>query len=330
MRPRVRVIALGGTIAMTAQGEGGVTPTLDADHLVGAVPELADVAVVETETFRQLPGAHLRLEDLAELAARIDDVVGDGCVGVVVTQGTDTIEETAFALDLLTSTEAPVVVTGAMRNPSQPGADGAANLLGAVRIATTAAARGAGTLVVLDDTIHAARFVRKVHTSRPSAFASVGAGPIGWVSESRVRIPLRPARRVLVPRPSMGTALPRVGLVTAAVGDGVLQLAPDGFGGLVVEAMGAGHVPLEAADQLEALARRIPVVLVSRAGGGEVYQHTYGFPGSERDLLARGVLPGGFLDGLKARVLLCFALAAGWDRAQVAAALEELGGTSAA
>src|SRR5665213_1021290 len=158
MRARVLVLSLGGTIAMSEHGTGAVLD-LDAASLVDAVPELRRHADLTARSFRHLPGAHLRLEDIRALATEICTAVRAGeFTGVVVTQGTDTIEETLFALDLLVRIEASVVVTGAMRNASEPGADGPANLLDAVCVASDPAARGLGTVVVLNGEIHAARF----------------------------------------------------------------------------------------------------------------------------------------------------------------------------
>src|SRR5690606_25563238 len=160
-KTRITVLALGGTIAMTQSDQGGVVPTLTGEALVAAVPGLADVAEIDASSFRQLPGAHLQYEDLEALAKAIQMACASGSQGVVVTQGTDTIEETAFALDCLLQLDAPVVVTGAMRNPTVPGADGPANLLAAVQVAASHEARGLGCLVAMNDEIHAARFVRK-------------------------------------------------------------------------------------------------------------------------------------------------------------------------
>ena len=127
--PRISVLSLGGTIAATGNGGSRVVPALTGKDLVSAVPQLADVAEVTASSFRQVPGAHLGLEDLTELVEEIEHLIEEGADGIIVTQGTDTIEETAFVLDLLVNAEVPVVVTGAMRNPSLPGADGPANLL---------------------------------------------------------------------------------------------------------------------------------------------------------------------------------------------------------
>lgn len=311
--PNVRVFALGGTIAMTESTAGGVVPTLTGDMLVKAVPALADVANIESVSFRQIPGAHLSYDDLQALAIAIEQAVANGAHGIVVTQGTDTIEETAFALDRLVGCDAPIVVTGAMRNPTVPGADGPANLLASVQVACSDHARGLGCVVVFSDEIHAARFVRKTHTSSTAAFASPLAGPIGWVSEGRVRIVNRVERLAAMPRGPDQSDL-AVALLTVCLGDDgrLVDAASDaGFAGLVVEAAGGGHVPPAVAEALERTAARMPVVLASRTGNGEVLSNTYGFVGSEIDLQRRGLVRAGWLDGRKAKVLLTLLLRVG-------------------
>src|SRR6185437_9696095 len=142
----------------------------------------------------------------------------DGSAGIVITQGTDTIEETAFALDLLWAGHAPIVITGAMRNPSLPGADGPANLLAAVQVAASPTARGLGALVVFNDEIHAARFVSKTHTARLSAFRSRTVGPIGWLSEGRPVIAAAPLGRFHLNVPS-DAVVPPVALIRLSLGD---------------------------------------------------------------------------------------------------------------
>ena len=176
--PCVAVFGLGGTIAMTQARAGGVSPVLSASDLLAAVPGLSDLqAELRIRDFRNKPGASLDFADLYELAAAIDEALKDGCVGAVVTQGTDTIEEVAHVLDLLLPTDAPVVVTGAMRNPTMAGADGPANVLAAIRVAASSSARGLGCLVVVNDQVHAARWVQEAHTGSPSAFVSPDHGP---------------------------------------------------------------------------------------------------------------------------------------------------------
>jgi L-asparaginase len=342
-RPEVVVLATGGTIASVGSrqaGGRGVAPGLDGSDLVAAVPGLSGVARVTARSVARVPGAHLTFDDLVDLAGSVEEALAGGAsgapgaggaggaagaAGVVVTQGTDTIEDTAFLLDLLVGCSEPVVVTGAMRNPTLPGADGPANLLASVAVAAAPTARDLGTLVVLNDEIHAARFVSKRHSSNPAAFVSY-PGPIGWVSEGRPHIAVRPVGRRTLPHPAPG-ARHRVALVALPVGDDgsiLAALAGDGSGGfradgVVVETLGGGHVPPAALDRLETVARRIPVVLTSTTRSGEVLRSTYDFPGSELDLAARGVVNGGFVDARKARLLLTLLLRGGADPADVVA-----------
>jgi L-asparaginase len=318
-KPSVAVFGLGGTIAMTHAPGGGVSPALSAAGLLAAVPGLGGIgADLRTVDFRQKPGASLSFDDLYRLTAAINDALDSGCTGAVVTQGTDTIEETSYALDLLLPTRAPVVVTGAMRNPTMAGADGPANILAAVRVALSPAARGLGCLVTLNDEIHAARWVRKTHASSPAAFASPGHGPLGDVTEGRVRIPVALRHRSPAIEPDPGRPV-RVGLATVVLGDdgSLVEALAERANGLVVAGFGVGHVPAGLAPVLGALAERIPVVLASRTGGGPVHDRTYGFPGSERDLLARGLISAGYLDPLKARVLLHLLIGSGAEARRI-------------
>lgn len=316
--PKVTVFSLGGTISSTDAGGSGVEPTLTGEALVSDVPEIAEVAEVSATSFRQAASGELTIEDLAELAAEITARIDAGAAGVVVTQGTDTIEETSFVLDLLVDRDAPVVVTGAMRNPTLPGGDGPANLLAAVQVAASEDARGIGTVVVLNDEIHAARFVKKTHTSNPATFRSPPVGPVGWISEGDVRVALRPVGRRKIS--ISGEDTHHVCLLTIALGDdGRLLKAIDdqGCSGLVIEAMGGGHVPSVMVDALTDLARKMPTVLASRTGSGEVLRRTYGFPGAETDLLGRGLISAGSLDGLKARLFLTLLLQSGASREKI-------------
>ena len=146
MLPRISVFSLGGTIAMGATAPGkGVSLSHSAEMLIAAVPALADIAEIEAQSFRQLPSPDITLDDLAALAREINQRLADGVRGIVVTQGTDTLEESAFVIDRLVQNDAPVVFTGAMRNPTMPGPDGPANLFHAVLVALDQQARGIGT-----------------------------------------------------------------------------------------------------------------------------------------------------------------------------------------
>lgn len=309
---------------MTGGTGQGVVPQLDAADLVTAVPALSGVADLSAESFLKVPGAHLTLADMLRLRDHLETVAASDVSGVVITQGTDTIDETSFALDLLGMTM-PTVVTGAMRPPQVPGADGPANLLAAVQVAANDRAAAFGVVVMMNDEIHLARAVAKRHTSRPDAFQSPARGPVGTVSEDTVYWHMPPPARVSAG--SIETPLPRVHLVPTVLGDdgslleAVLDTEPDG---LVIEAMGAGHVPSPLVDQLERAADSKPVVLTSRVGAGHVFRSTYGFPGSERDLLGRGLIWGGNLTGPKARILLTFALATGATSEHLARQIERL------
>jgi len=328
IRPRVDCLATGGTIASIAvPGTQGATPALDIAEIVATVHEIEEVADLRTEQIAQRASPSLTFADLLTLRDKAAQRVDEGSAGVVITQGTDTIEETAFALDLLWSARAPIVVTGAMRAPGAPGADGPANLLAAVQVAASPAARDLGALVVFGDEIHAARFVAKAHTSSPAAFRSRQLGPLGWVTEGRPVIATIPARRLHLTVPSDAN-VPPVALVRLALGDDgrILTTLPSlGYAGAVLEGFGGGHVAPATVPLIESLAARMPVVLASRTGSGEVLSRTYRYPGSEIELLELGVVRAGALDGLKARVLLSLCLAAELAKHQIASAFEMLG-----
>ena len=311
--PQIAVISLGGTIASTtAADQAGVAPSLDAGDLLSGVSGVGELADVKAIALQRVASSDLTLGDALNLAREIEARFADGASGVVVTQGTDTMEEMAFALDLLIAREEPVVVTGAMRNATEPGADGPANLLDAVRVAVSRAAMGMGTLVVMNSEIHAARFVRKSHATSTAAFISPSVGPLGWISEGRVRVALR------VPSwPRMlgaMTASADIALISASLGDDlrfVGQVVSLDYRGVVIDALGGGHVPSASVDALEALSATVPVVLASRAGAGEALRQTYRFAGSEIDVLARGPISAGALDARKARVLLSLLVGSG-------------------
>jgi L-asparaginase len=327
-RPRVAVASLGGTITMTAASAGAaVRPSLQAADLLRAVPGLDEVAELTATTLRTEPGAWLTPPDVVAVGEWARGRVADGADGVVVVQGTDTIEETAYLLGLHWDRPEPLVVTGAMRAPTAAGADGPANLLAAAVVAGSAAARDRGALVVLDDDVHAAVRVRKTDSIAMHAFSSAPFGPVGRVHERRVTFAGPPARWPALPAPLPGRD-PKVALLETVLGDRgeLLGLVTDaGYDGVVLAGFGAGHVSAAMAEVVGAVAPRCPVVLATRTGGGPVLGGTYGFVGSEQDLLARGVLPAGWLDPRKARLLLWALLAAGLDRDEIRATLTARG-----
>jgi L-asparaginase len=310
----VSVLGLGGTISMV--GDQGVAPKLTADDLVRSVPQLADGPPVQARNLMTVPGANLTFEALDEVAEAVRGELSDGSTGVVVIQGTDTIEETAFALDiLLADLENPIVVTGAMRNPTLASADGPGNIFTAVHSAHSPELRGLGVTVLMNDTIHAAVRVQKGHTSRLDAFTSQPHGPLGWFQEGSPVIVDRGRTKFEIGG-SRSEPPPRVPILTVTMSpdldtwDSVIR---SGIDALIVEAMGVGHVPASLAPMLVEAARAIPVVLASRTRRGGVHRHTYEFVGSERYLLDGGLVSAGWLDPLKARVLTVLALRGGAD-----------------
>ncbi len=312
----VRLLAAGGTISM--QGERAV-PRLNAAQLVEAVPELAAFPDLTAETALGLPGPHITLDQALTLAQRAADLAAAGS-GVVITSGTDTLEEIAMLCALQHRAPAPIVLTGANRTASAPGADGPANLLDAVTLAAAAPATGLGAVVVFGGEIHAAATVRKTDSTGPRAFSSPVTGPVGRVVDGRVWLHTRPAPPPHVRAP----ALPhRVDIVTAALGDdgALLAAAAEQADGLVVVAFGAGHLTPGMLHALRGAAQRIPVVITVRPERGSMAQATYGFEGSERDLRASGAVCAPFLSAPAARMALLCCLGAGRARAGIAAAL---------
>ncbi|MDR3397959.1 MAG: asparaginase [Pandoraea sp.] len=322
--PVVAVASLGGTISMTpSDAAGGVVPTLDATQLARSVPGLSEVATIKTASLRQLPSASLGYDDLMDALTWAEQQIADGASGVVLTQGTDTLEETAFLLDLFWTLPAPLIITGAMRAPQAAGADGPANLLAAVRTAVHPDSEGRGVLVVMNDTAHYARWVSKGDALAVQAFVSRDGGAAARLVEGRPTFfhakPVRPQPLV---RPTRDW--PKVALVTAVLGDdgGLAELAvKGGYEAVVIAAQGAGHVSFGFAERIGPLAAQVPVVIASRAAGGSTASQTYGYVGAEIDLARRGAHLSGWLSALKARLLVTALLASGVAPGSVGEAL---------
>ena len=312
----VTVLAAGGTIAMA--GANGAVPELDAAGLVDAVPELVGLPGLRAQTLAGWPGVHVTASDALAIArAAVAEAAGGR--GVVVTHGTDTLEETAVLCDLLHGGDAPIVVTGAVRPASATGADGPANLLDAVRAAGAAATAGLGALVCFGGELHAARGVRKTDSVSPRAFSSPRTGPVGRVAEASVETWAAPARRPPLPVAQLDA---RVEIVTAALGaDGAMLEAAIGAGadGLVVVLLGAGHAPPAFLDACRRAARRLPVVACVRPERGRILRDTYGFAGGERDVREAGLICAPALSPAAARITLMACLGAGHSRVATAA-----------
>jgi L-asparaginase len=319
--PRVTVVTTGGTIDSATEhrlqlaGYVELGLRLEPGELVaGIAPELASIADVTELQFRRLRAHAITDADLADLAIAIRDRFDDGRAdGAVVTHGTNTLEETAWLLHLVVPGDKPIVVCGAMRPATALSADGPLNLVNAVRLAASVEARGLGALVLLDDTIHAARSATKADTMRVSAFHDGAAGPLGWVDgDGRIVIAALPARGTALRGAFAGMdlgALPRVDIVVSYQGaDGALVDAAVAAGarGIVSAGTGAGYpTPGEEAALERATAAGIQVVQATRVGGGRV-------PPVPK-LHERGWIAAGDLNPWKARILLRLALARGTD-----------------
>ncbi len=333
------LFALGGTISMSGH-DGGVVTRLTGRDLVDSlgapVPDAARTTGtgalegldIDVRDVPAVPSANLSFGDILDVVAAAGDAVAGGARGVVVTQGTDTLEETAFLVDSVWSHDAPFVLTGAMRNPTLPGADGPANIAAALAVAASGAARGRGALVVMDDDIHAARYARKTHSTSTAAFASPDAGPLGHVVEAVPRFLVDvPRRRPVTGFTPESVARTRIGLYTVTLDDDgtLLRGIEHSHHGLVVAGFGVGHVPAALAPVLGRVAAAVPVVLASRTGAGPVLSATYGAIGSERDLRERGLIGGGYAHPYQARVLLRLLVAAGASTDTIAEAFAGLG-----
>lgn len=304
--PKLAIAAIGGTVSMQARNAGeGVIPTVSGEALLACVPQLTTLARVSVETLGLLPSASLDFEFLLSVLSWAKFQIKQGAVGVVITQGTDTLEETATFLEYLWPHDAPLVLTGAMRSAAQPGADGPANLLDACRVALSENSRQRGVQVVMNGQIHQANCVRKTDSLALQAFSSSIEGPVGLLMEDTVRY-LRPARqRTVLPLPQQTTQ--KVALLEATFSadtqllENMLAL---GYDGLVIGGFGAGHVSQNWATVIEHTAERIPVIIATRTGSGSTANASYGFSGGEMDLIRKGALMAGFLCPRKARILL--------------------------
>lgn len=316
---KVIVITTGGTIAMTTDRESQSMKPTDPHLLEKAVPLLNDYADVEMEAFANFPSAHVTPDTMRKLSETIGTYINRSDVsGIVVTHGTDTLEETAYFLDLVLPQAKPVVVTGAMRGFDECGPDGPSNMVNAVRVAAEPTSSGKGVMVVFNEEIHAARWVTKTHTSNVAAFRSPQNGPIGIVTKSGplfYNTPLE-QRKITLTNPVKAN----VALIKAAAGtdDLFFRAATDaGVDGIVLEALGQGNIPPQMMPGLkDAIKSGIPIVIVSRSLSG-VVQDVYGYEGGGKQLKDLGVIFSNGLNAQKARIKLILALSNTNDTAEL-------------
>lgn len=325
-QPRVHLIATGGTIAMSqSDAAGGAVLALTAADLASSLRSIiaSPSPEIATEEYGPLPSCQFTLDHLWGLRQRVVEILRIGsehshgsAPAIVITHGTDTLEETAYLLDLTVPSEVPVVVTGAMRVASDPGYDGYANLLASIRVACDSRSRGLGTLVVMNDEIHAARDVTKTHSQSPDTFRSPAWGPIGRVDGGRVQITRHVVRNTIVP----SQLEPRVVLLKLAIGmdaDLVSCSVDRGARGLVIETFGGGRVPPWWLEPIrKAVDAGVTVAATTRCVSGPLGD-PYRYEGAFADLVQAGCLVGPDLNGQKARIRLMAALGAACNLEEV-------------
>ena len=319
MPGKVVIFTTGGTIATRVDPvTGKAVPAVSGAELLEAVPPLGALCPVELREFSTIASPAMTPARMLLLAGAVEEALaGEDCLGAVITHGTDTLEETAYLLDLYVTGEKPVCITGSMRTGEDLSADGPKNILDAVRVAMSRDARGKGVLVVLNEAVHAAREVMKTHSGKVETFQSPFWGPLGYADEDRVifrRAPL--GMQKIRPAKMEGD----VHIVALAAGSDDLFLnflVEKGAAGIVLQAFGRGNVPPAVVPGIRrALEAGIPVVMTTRCPGGRVLG-VYGYEGGGRDLLDMGVISAGELTSHKARIKLMLALGETRDMKQL-------------
>ena len=315
----VTLLTLGGTIFMAQAADGGhaIPDEAAGERLRGTLVDGVDLI---SSAIANLSSSDVRPRHLRDVLEQARRAVDGGADGVVLTHGTDTLEETAFVLNRYWDRPAPLVVTGAMRPASAPGADGPANLHDAVRTAVAPSARGRGVLVVFDGHVHLADQVTKASSRSVSAFASSPSGPFAKVSAHGLQLLHQPFDRAAQVAGAPPGSFAEVPILTAGLDEDFAlldHLPPHAVEGLVIAGVGMGHVSPAAMPRLRRLLEAgTPVVVATRIASGGTSTYHYAYPGSEVDLLDAGALMAGFLPAVQARLLLQVLLAdgAGPDR----------------
>lgn len=319
MKPRIAMIFTGGTISMRVDPlTGGAIPALSGAEILALVPGIEAIADYDLTDFARWPGPHVTPPRMLDLAHLIQSKLADQTIdGLVITHGTDTLEETAFLLDHLIDSDKPVLLVGAMRNSSELSWDGPANLRAAIRVAADPATRGLGVLVVFNDQIIAAAEATKTHTESTDTFQSRDFGPLGLIDKDRLIVTRRPLHRIHIPTDQLEERVDIIKSYAGADGRFIDYALNDGARGLVIEALGRGNVTVAALPAIQrAIDAGLPVVITSRCPRGRVLD-TYGYEGGGRQLTRMGAILGGMLPSHKARLMLMLALGAGWERERI-------------
>ena len=308
------LVFTGGTISMRHDpAMGGAVPALAGKDILALVPQLNAIADLEVDDFGAYPGPHMTAEHMWELRERVERHIGRREVeGVVITHGTDSLEESAYLMARSLASKKPIVFTGAMRTSSDLGWDGPGNLGAAVRVAASEESQGHGVLVVMSDRIFAGLDVTKAHTHMLDAFESPGLGPIGVIDDGQVIFRRAVPPAAVMDAPKLGGPVDIV-YAYAGANSRLLDAAREEGRGVVIAAMGRGNVPPAMVSGIERwIAERKPVVIASRAQRGRVGP-TYGYPGAARRLKDLGCILAGNRRPQQARIDLMLALGAGAD-----------------
>ena len=308
----ILIVFAGGTFSMRIDEQtGGAVPHYHGDELLKMIPEAKGIANISLYEFGLYPGPHMIPELMMDLSKIVKNFTKEDDVdGIIITHGTDTLEETAYLLDLTVKTDKPIVVIGAMKTSSEPDWDGPRNLIDAIHIINNPNSESMGVLVCLNGEINAASEVTKTHTEDVETFHSLDFGALGFVDRGKVFFNRMPRKLETIDSDKLN---PNVDLIKAYAGmdDKFFKFSADSnVDGIVVEAMGVGNIPPKAFDGIKyALDKNIPVVLVSRCPAGETLD-TYGYPGAGKWLKEAGVIFTDFLNGQKARIklMLCLGL----------------------
>ncbi|MBL8203740.1 MAG: asparaginase [Blastocatellia bacterium] len=325
MKPRIAIFFTGGTISMSINPTmGGAAPALSGEEIVARVEGLRNIADFDILNFARLPGPHVTPAIMLELAQAVNaELLKPHVDGVVITHGTDTLEETAYFLDLVLQSEKPVVFVGAMRNSSELSWDGPANLMAAVRVAASTEARELGVVVAMSEKIIAANEVTKTHTESVDTFQSRDFGALGLIDKDRVLIARRPTEREHIATDHLESRVETLKMVSGGDGKFVDFAIAQGTRGIVLEGFGRGNIPPAYVPAVERAAQiGIPIVLTSRCPRGRVLD-TYAYDGAGKTLTNRGVILGGVLPSHKVRIKLMLALGAGYDLAQIRQSFED-------
>ena len=308
MTKKILVLHTGGTISMQADASGAVVTSQDnpMNHVTNPLKGIE----VHTLDFLNLPSPHIKPKHMLALYHKIKEEA-DNYDGVVITHGTDTLEETAYFLDTMEIPHMPIVLTGAMRSSNELGSDGVYNYLSALRVASDDKAADKGVLVVMNDEIHAAKYVTKTHTTNVSTFQTPTHGPLGLIMKQEILYFKTAESRVRVDLDCIQGLVPIISAYAGMTDELIDMLDLEQLDGLVIQAFGAGNVPKETAQKLENLLQKgIPVALVSRCFNG-IAEPVYAYQGGGVQLQESGVLFVKELNAQKARLKLLIALNAG-------------------